>query len=105
MFYHLDMPFASQQIAENTMGSIEMYYVGESTQGYTNKGANVKVRGYTLLSADISKLDLITNAADGSQALVVDIGKTYLRCAGQWREWTGSSAGSGSVGTMKWSHF
>lgn len=104
MFYHLDMPFESEQIAKSTMGSIAMYYVGEYNQGFT--GTIHKVRGYTLLSADIGKLNLITNAADGSQALVVDTGRTYLLCDGQWREWTGNTGSGGSIGaTIKWNHF
>ena len=100
MFFYMDMGFPTENDVPD-FGSIRMYYIGEPTLGYTNYGTNIKLRGYTLLSKDIAKLNLITNAADGSQALVVDTGKTYILCDHQWREWTGSiNAGT----TIKWNN-
>lgn len=100
MYYYMDMEFASESDAPN-FGSIQMYYVGEPKLGFAVHSTNIKPRGYTLLSKDISKLNLITNAADGSQALVIDIGKTYILCDSQWIEWTGN----GNVGTtIKWNN-
>jgi hypothetical protein len=101
MYYYMDMPFESEQIAQSTFGSIKMYYVGEPYQG-----ANVKLRGYVLLSADAGKLDYITNAAEGSQAIIADTGETYILCNNEWIKWTGSSGGGGGTGagvTIKWS--
>lgn len=104
-FYYMDMVFKSQSDVPD-FGSIHMYYVGEPKFGYVNQSANVKVRAYTLLSNDISKLNLITNAADGSQSFVVDTGKTYILCNGQWIEWVGSNGGGGSTAVpLKWNHF
>lgn len=99
MYYYMDMAFSSPDDVPD-FGSIKMYYIGESTLGYCNDGTNKKLRGYTLLSEDISKLNLITNANDGSQALVVDIGQTYILCASQWRKWTGQVNGT----TIKWNN-
>lgn len=53
------------------------------------------------VTSAVDKKYLITNAADGSQALVVDTGKIYILCDYQWREWTGSiNAGT----TIKWNN-
>lgn len=101
MYYCMDMEFKS----ENTIpdfGTIKMYYVGDTKLGFVNLSSRTKLRGYTLLSKDISKLNLITNAADGSHALVVDTGKTYILCNEQWIEWTGNNSGVGT--TIKWNN-
>lgn len=101
MYYYMDMEFVSESSIPD-FGTIQMYYVGDTKFGFVNYSSAVKLRGYTLLSKDISKLNLITNAADGSQALIVDTGKTYILCDSQWIEWTG---GSGSMGTtIKWNN-
>ena len=39
---------------------------------------------YLLKSADVSKLDLITNATDGSTAYCTDTGDLYLLHLGEW---------------------
>lgn len=101
MYFYMDMAFPTKNDVPD-FGSIKMYYIGEPTFGYINHGINIKLRAYTLLSQDINKLNLITNAADGSQALVIDTGETYIFCAGQWRLWTGSG---NKDTTLKWSHF
>ena len=103
MYYCMDMEFVSESSIPD-FGSIRMYYVGDKTLGFVNWSSRIKLRGYTLLSKDINKLNLITNAADGSQALVVDTGQTYILCDSQWIEWV-SNNGSGSVGTtIKWNN-
>lgn len=83
MFYYMDMQFESEEIAKNTMGSIKMCYVGETSLGYANN-AKQKYRKYTLLSVDFAKLSLINNAIDGSEALAVDTGETYILCNDAW---------------------
>lgn len=48
-------------------------------------GANFKGKNqYILKSTDISKLDLITNAADGSTAICVDTADLYILHMGEW---------------------
>ena len=42
------------------------------------------VNEYILKSSDINKLDLITNAADGSTALCVDTADLYILHMGEW---------------------
>lgn len=42
------------------------------------------VNDYIVLSADISKLDSITNAVDGSTALCTDTGDLYILHMGEW---------------------
>lgn len=96
MYCYMGMVFPSEADVPD-FGSIKMYYVGDPKNGYQNDGINNKVRGYTLLSDDIPKLDLITNASDGSQALVVDTGDVYLFCSEEWRKWQG-----GVGATIKW---
>lgn len=99
MYYYMDMEFVSESSIPD-FGTIQMYYVGDAKFGFVNYNSAVKLRGYTLLSKDISKLNLITNAADGSQALVVDTGKIYILCDSQWREWNGNDSRVGT--TIKW---
>lgn len=48
-------------------------------------GANFKGRNdYGLFEADVSKLDLITNASPGSTALCVDTGNIYVLMKSGW---------------------
>lgn len=42
------------------------------------------VNDYILKSADLSKLALITNAAEGSTALCTDTGDLYILHVGEW---------------------
>ena len=42
------------------------------------------VNDYIVLSTDISKLDEITNAAEGSTALCTDTGDLYILHVGEW---------------------
>lgn len=44
------------------------------------------VNDYIVLSTDISKLDGITNAAEGSTALCTDTGDLYILHGGTWKE-------------------
>lgn len=44
------------------------------------------VKNYILNSEDISKLDLITNASDGSVAYCVDISQLYIKHLNKWNE-------------------
>lgn len=99
MYYYMDMPFSTEQEAKQKLGSICMYFKGKPPLGYID-GTNVAYREYSLLSTDISKLDNITNAIDGSKAFAIDTGKIYILCSNQWREWTG-----GVSSDIKWSHY
>lgn len=49
------------------------------------------VNDYILKIADLSKLDLLTNAADGSTALCTDTGDLYIRHTGEWTVIGGNS--------------
>lgn len=42
------------------------------------------VNDYIFLSTDLSKLALITNAAEGSTALCTDTGDLYILHVGEW---------------------
>ena len=53
--------------------------------GSTQNGEYIKYREYVLMSTDISKLNNITNATDGSKAIVADTGAIYLFCNNAWR--------------------
>ena len=77
MYVKLGMFFKSEIDAPD-FGSISMYFVGPKEQGYVEDG-NKKIRKYTLLSTDLNKLNNITNALDGSEALTVDTGNSYTR--------------------------
>lgn len=101
MFFYMDMGFSTENDVPD-FGSIKMYYIGEQTLGYTDYGTNIKVRGYTLLLKDIDKLNLITNAADGSQALVVDTCEKYILCAKEWHRWSECNENTGT--TIKWNN-
>lgn len=55
--------------------------------GESFKGKNE----YILKSTDVSKLDLITNASDGSTALCTDTGDLYILHVGEWVKFGGDS--------------
>ena len=44
-------------------------------------------KSYRLLDSDINKLDLITNAANGSDALT-ETGRLFIKLSGTWHEVT-----------------
>ena len=44
------------------------------------------VKNYILNSEDVPKLELITNAGDGSLAYCVDTGEMYIKHIGKWNE-------------------
>lgn len=82
MYIYMGMFFNSQQDVPD-FGSIAMYYVGTKDLGYVEEG-HKRFRKYTFQSTDLSKLSLITNAIDGSEAFAVDTGTTYVLYDGQW---------------------
>ena len=47
------------------------------------------VNEYILKSSDVTKLDLITNAADGSTAICVDTADLYILHMGEWVKFGG----------------
>lgn len=47
---------------------------------------NADVKSYILNSLDVNRLDLITNALDGSIAYCVDTGKMYIKHLNRWNE-------------------
>lgn len=67
----MGMIFDSENVPD--FGSIRM-----TAQRHNN------VNDYITLSTDISKLDSITNAADGSTALCTDTGDLYILHVGEW---------------------
>ena len=67
----MGMTFDSESVPD--FGSIRM-----TAQRHNN------VNDYIVLSTDISKLDEITNAADGSTALAVDTKDLYVKITGVW---------------------
>lgn len=67
----MGMTFDSESVPD--FGSIRM-----TVQRHNN------VNDYIVLSADISKLDEITNAAEGSTALCTDTGDLYILHGGEW---------------------
>lgn len=82
MYIYMGMFFNSQQDVPD-FGSIAMYFVGTKDLGYVEEG-HKRFRKYTFQSTDLSKLSLITNAIDGSEAFAVDTGTTYVLYDGQW---------------------
>lgn len=67
----MGMTFDSENVPD--FGSIRM-----TAQRHNN------VNDYITLSADISKLDDITNATEGSTALCTDTGDLYILHVGEW---------------------
>ena len=67
----MDMIFNAENVPE--FGSIRL----------TNKRYN-SVNDYVLKSADVAKLDLITNAAEGSTAFCTDTYDLYILHVGEW---------------------
>lgn len=86
MYYILDMPFESKETAPD-FGSIKMYFVGRKELGYFETELK-KLRKYTFLSKDLQKLNLITNALEGSSAKALDTGDTYYFINNSWRKKT-----------------
>ena len=82
MYIYMGMFFNSQEDAPD-FGSITMYFVGNKDLGYVEEG-HKRFRKYAFQSTDLSKLSLITNALDGSEAFAVDTGTTYVLYNGQW---------------------
>ena len=74
----MGMEFESGSVPD--FGSIRM-----TSQRHNN------VNDYIALSADISKLDDITNAAEGSTALCTDTGELYILHVGKWVKLGGDS--------------
>ena len=69
----MGMTFQNDEVPD--FGSIRLATVG---QHY--------VKNYILNSEDVPKLDLITNAGDGSIAYCVDTGQLYIKHLGNWNE-------------------
>lgn len=67
----MGMVFESENVPD--FGSIRM-----TAQRHNN------VNDYIVLSTDVSKLDDITNAAEGSTALCTDTGDLYILHVGEW---------------------
>lgn len=67
----MGMIFDSDNVPD--FGSIRM-----TSQRHNN------VNDYIVLATDISKLDSITNAVDGSTALCTDTGDLYILHVGEW---------------------
>lgn len=82
MYVYMGMFFNSPQDVPD-FGSITMYFVGTKELGYVEEG-HKRFRKYAFQSTDLSKLSLITNAIDGSEAFAVDTGTTYVLYDGQW---------------------
>lgn len=89
MYIYMDMVFTSPSDVPD-FGSIQMYFTGTKEEGYV-EADNKKFRKYSFLSIDKSKLNNITNALDGSQALAVDTGDIYILYNNQWVEKAGSA--------------
>ena len=84
MYYKLGMSFPTEESIPD-FGSITMYYVGRKESGYVEEG-NKKFRKYAFISTDVAKLSNITNALDGSKAIAVDTGSTYVLYNNTWSE-------------------
>lgn len=83
MYFYLDIPFNTEEEAHTALGNIKLIYKGLKELGYINYN-NKQYREYVLTSTDIPKLSNITNAADGSKAVVTDTKRTYYLCNGTW---------------------
>lgn len=89
MYSYMDIIFKSEDDAPD-FGSIKMYFVGGKELGYIEEG-NKRLRKYVLLSTDLTKLNLITNALNGSSAFVIDTGETYKLSDNGWLKWSEAS--------------
>lgn len=102
-YYYMDMEYKTKDDVPD-FGSITMCHVGRQSSGFViqyKNNVHYAIREYTLLEKDLDKLNLITNAADGSKAMVIDANKIYVLCNGEWFEWksdNGSGGGSSSGG-------
>lgn len=94
MYVYMGMTFESKEKTPD-FGSIKMYFVGTKELGYVVQG-DKKFRKYALLSSDLSKLNLITNAMNGSVAFLVDTGETYKLSNSGWQKWS-NAANSASL--------
>lgn len=90
MYSYMDIIFKSEDDAPD-FGSIKMYFVGGKELGYIEEG-NKRFRKYVLLSTDLTKLNLITNALNGSSAFVIDTGETYKLSDNGWLKWSGNTS-------------
>ena len=84
MIHIMDMEFNENSVPD--FGTIRMTDVKP-----------INIRTYILKSADLSKLDLITNAADGSKALCSDTGDCYIMHLGTWSKIQRSATTNGST--------
>lgn len=76
---------ASQVIMGMVFNDVEPPDFGSIRCTDLKGGANFKGKNqYILKSSDVSKLDLITNAADGSTAICVDTADLYILHMGEW---------------------
>ena len=91
MYYYMDIPLSSSADIATTFGSIKMSARGKDKMGTSVDGGDMRLRSYVLLATDLSKLNNINNAIDGSEAHVIDTGDVYVLCANQWRKWEPSA--------------
>lgn len=101
--YYLDMYFPDGMAPD--LGSIKLTHVSRTffdTNEIDAYGKKVikRLRRYILRSADIDKLSLINNAADGSKAIVADTNEKYILCEGQWVKW--KPGGGSEEGEEDW---
>lgn len=90
MYFYMGMMFDSKENIPD-FGSIKMYFVGTKQLGYIEQN-NKKFRKYVLLSSDLSKLNLITNAINGSIAFLTDTGETYKLSDNGWQKWSDAAS-------------
>lgn len=89
--YCLDMFFPTGEDIPD-FGTIRLTDVGKKIdEGVVKKDIfghdiDMRLRKYVLMSKDIEKLDLISNASDGSKAFTADTGDTYILCDGVWNK-------------------
>ncbi len=98
-YYYMDMEYKSKNDVPD-FGSITMCHVGRQSSGFIVQYKNnvqYAIREYTLLGKDLDKLNLITNAADGSKAMAIDTNKIYVLCNGEWFEWKSNTGGGSST--------
>ena len=94
MYVKLDMLFNKESDIPD-FGSIQLVFTGKKEQGYLESG-NKRFRKYVFLSQDLSKLNLITNALNGSIARAIDTGKVYILLSGTWTLTQSSGSGGSS---------